>query len=68
MEQVSVDMCGQNAACRAATVRAYSELRETGVVDKDAFYAAVRVFNYHHPKVRQNQACNIVADWIAPDA
>ena len=49
-------------------MRACSELRETGVADKNAFYAAVRVFSYHHPKVQQHRACNIAADWTAPDA
>ncbi|MFN3231757.1 MAG: hypothetical protein ACE363_06305 [Alphaproteobacteria bacterium] len=57
-----------NAAGRSAALRAYGELRESGVVDRDAFHAAVRVLRYHHPQVHSRQACDMVAEWIEPDA
>ena len=49
-------------------MRAYQELRDRGLIDPDAFEAAVRVFRHHHPETRTGDARLVVADWIAPDA
>jgi hypothetical protein len=63
----TVEMCGESAACRQATLRAYNGLRARGVIDPHAFDAAVTVFRHHHPEARPQQARHIVAEWIAPD-
>jgi len=59
--------CGENGSCQKAATRAYCELRTSGVLDKDAFNAAVRVFRYHHPKTPHREAKFVVADWLAPE-
>jgi len=68
MNGTTAASCGFNSGCRTATLRAYTELRRGGVHDQHAFSAAVRVFRHHHPLVRERQACDIVAEWIEPDA
>jgi hypothetical protein len=60
--------CSSGDACRTAALRAYRELRDRGLIDPDAFEAAVRVFQYHHPSMLRGDAKLVVADWIAPDA
>ena len=59
--------CFVDAPCRAATTRAYQELRGHGVQDQRAFGAAVRVFQHHHPEAPSRAAHFIVADWLDPD-
>ena len=68
MTNLTFNDCSETSACRQAAVRAYEELRNNGVIDQDAFNAAVRVFQHHHPAELPRQARFIVADWIAPDA
>ena len=65
-EQSMLD-CGQTAACKTASVRAYNELRTRGILDRDAFKAAVRVFRHHHPDTPFNEANFAVAEWLAPE-
>lgn len=59
--------CGESGACKVAAIRAYRELRTHGVVDRDAFRAAVRVFRHHHPETPHRDANFAVADWLAPE-
>ena len=68
MDAFTIESCEETSACRQAAVRAYEELRDRGVIDHDAFDAAVRVFQHHHPAELPRKARFIVADWIAPDA
>lgn len=68
MTNITLETCNENSACRKAAVRAYEELRDRGIIDAEAFDAAVRVFQHHHPAELPRQARYIVADWIAPDA
>ncbi len=58
---------GPNELCRAATTRAYRELRRKGIVDMEAFDVAVRVFRHHHPETEQREARHAVADWLVPE-
>ncbi len=68
MTGFSVEMRGGASACREAATRAYSALRESGVVDPRAFEAAVTVYRYHHPDTQPHDARYVVAEWLAPDA
>ncbi|MBI1181624.1 MAG: hypothetical protein GC201_13815 [Alphaproteobacteria bacterium] len=68
MKGIPVEFCGEGSACREAALRAYRSLRDSGVIDRHAFEAAVRVFRHHHPETYPLQARHIVAEWIAPDA
>jgi hypothetical protein len=60
--------CLIDTPCRAATTRAYEELRRHGVKDQRAFGAAVRVFQHHYPQAPSRDAHFIVADWLDPEA
>ena len=50
--------------CRAATTKAYDELRKLGESDGDAYDAAVRIYRHHHPEQPRIEAYQVVADWL----
>lgn len=50
--------------CKAASLRAYRELRALGRPDRFAFEAAVIVFRYHRPTTPAEESTLIVANWI----
>lgn len=56
--------CSPTDACRAASVRAYHELRARGTADVDAFHAASRVLRVHHPDLEPQVARQVLADWL----
>jgi hypothetical protein len=53
--------------CKAATTRAYRELRQRGLPDRPAFEAAVMVYRCHHPETAGSEAIWIVCDWITEE-
>ncbi len=65
---VRMSNCSDPRACQSAAMRAYSELCRSGVWDRDAFNAAVRVFRHHHPETPSHEARYVVADWLATEA
>ena len=57
--------------CQSAVIRAYDNLRNSGVKDQQAFLAAARLYRTHHPEADMDSARLRVANWIydrAPDA
>lgn len=50
--------------CERAVVTAYSELRQLGTGDIDAFRACTTLYRIHHPEASLNEARRLVAEWI----
>lgn len=59
-------MCERTVSCECqqAVTRTYRELRARGLGDVSAFYAAARVFCWHHPDVSPREARFAVAEWL----
>lgn len=53
----------RNAACRAAVLRVFNELRGFGECDEMALRAALRVFAFHRPDTPARFAAEIVEKW-----
>jgi protein-disulfide isomerase len=53
----------RNAACQAAVLRAFNELRRFGECDEMALRAALRVFAFHQPGMPAQVAAEIVEKW-----
>lgn len=51
-------------SCERAVVTAYSELRDCGTVDMQAFHACTTLYRIHHPEASINEARRLVAEWI----
>ena len=60
-------LCNDDCPCRAAVTRAYRELRQRGVGDRQAFRAALVVYRNHHPETGSTEATYTTADWIADE-
>lgn len=54
-------------ACKAAVVRAYRELRASGVADRPAFEAAVNVLALRHPERDARVYQDAVAAWLTEE-
>jgi hypothetical protein len=50
--------------CERAVVTAYSELRQIGSGDLEAFQACTALYRIHHPEASLNEARRLVAEWI----
>ena len=50
--------------CERAVVTAYSELRQLGTPDMDAFVACTTLYRIHHPEASLNEARRLVAEWV----
>ena len=64
-----IDETGEGCAavglrCQEAVVRAYDNLRISGVKDQQAFLAATRLYRTHHPQTDFEAARLRVAGWI----
>jgi hypothetical protein len=55
------DSC--NAACQAAVLRVFNELRRLGECDATALRAALKVFAFHQPDTPPQVAAEIVEKW-----
>lgn len=51
-------------SCERAVVTAYSELRECGTVDIQAFHACTTLYRIHHPEASLEEARHLVSEWI----
>ncbi len=51
-------------SCERAVVTAYTELREVGTADLDAFRACTTLYRIHHPEASLNEARLLVAEWV----
>ncbi len=51
-------------SCERAVVTAYTELREVGTADLDAFRACTTLYRIHHPEASLNEARRLVAEWV----
>jgi hypothetical protein len=50
--------------CERAVVTAYSELRQCGTADIQAFNACTTLYRIHHPEASLNEARRLVSEWI----
>lgn len=50
--------------CYGAVLRTYNEMRGTGAPDSIAREAALRVYVYHHPEDRIDNAKLTVESWV----
>lgn len=51
-------------SCERAVVTAYSELRDCGTLDIQAFHACTTLYRIHHPEASIDEARHLVAEWI----
>ena len=58
---------GPDCACRAAVVRAYTGMTESGAPYDSAIAVAVRVFHHHHPEL-QTGVQELIEHWISPES
>lgn len=53
--------------CKGAVIRAYRELRERGITDRDAFDSVARIHRFYHPEVSPRQSRFVIAEWLDPE-
>ena len=59
-----VRITGIARRCERAVVTAYTELREAGNGDPEAFRACTVLYRVHHPEASVAEARRLVAEWI----
>ncbi len=58
---------GPHCACRAAVLRAFGGMTESGAPYDSALSVALRVFRHHHPELRSGVR-ELVEYWISPES